>query len=67
LCESPELIGDSPYKDGWIASIKPSDLDKEIKLLMDSNDYYKYLERLIEEREHELNQEYEEMLKKVGL
>ena len=67
LFESPELIGDSPYKDGWIVSIKPSDLDNEIKLLMDSNDYYKYLERLVEEREHELKQEYEEMLKKVGL
>ncbi len=67
LFEKPELIGDSPYKDGWIASIKPSDLDNEIKLLMDSKNYCKYLERLIEEREHELKQEYEEMLKKVGL
>jgi glycine cleavage system H protein len=67
LFERPELIGDDPYKDGYLASIKPSDLDNEIKLLLDSTDYYKYLERLIKEREHELKQEYEEMLKKTGL
>ncbi len=63
LLDNPNLIGESPYVDGWIAIITPSDLDNEIKSLMKARDYCKHLEKLIEIRKHE----YLEMLRKVGL
>ncbi|OQA22078.1 MAG: Glycine cleavage system H protein [Actinobacteria bacterium ADurb.Bin346] len=34
LEDSPELMNQSPYSDGWIAKIKPSDLDAEMSNLM---------------------------------
>ncbi len=34
LEDSPELINSSPYEDGWIAKIKPSDLESELKNLL---------------------------------
>jgi len=38
LAESPELINDSPYEDGWIFIIKPDDID-EVQQLMDPDEY----------------------------
>jgi len=34
LEDSPELINESPYTDGWIAKIKPSNLEVELSNLM---------------------------------
>ncbi len=34
LEDSPELINSSPYEEGWIGKIKPSNLDEELKNLM---------------------------------
>jgi glycine cleavage system H protein len=34
LEDSPELINQSPYEDGWIAKIKPSNLESELNNLM---------------------------------
>jgi glycine cleavage system H protein len=34
LEDLPELINESPYEDGWIAKIKPSNLEDDIKNLM---------------------------------
>ena len=34
LEDSPELINESPYDEGWIGKIKPSDLDSELGNLM---------------------------------
>ena len=34
LEDSPELINESPYGQGWIAKIKPSNLDGELQNLM---------------------------------
>lgn len=34
LEDSPELINQSPYGDGWIAKINPSNLDPELSNLM---------------------------------
>ena len=34
LEDSPELINESPYGEGWIAKIKPSDFDAEAGSLM---------------------------------
>lgn len=43
LSDSPELINDSPYEDGWIFIIKPDDID-ELQQLMDPDDYQAMIE-----------------------
>jgi len=63
LLDNPGVIGESPYKEGWIAIIKPSNLNSEAETLMTAEDYKKHLESLIDIR----NREYMEMLKEVGL
>lgn len=45
LAESPELVNDSPYEDGWIATIKPTALEKEKKNLISPEQYAKYLDQ----------------------
>ncbi|HDN98032.1 MAG TPA: glycine cleavage system protein GcvH [bacterium] len=47
LSTSPELINNSPYKDGWIAVIEISD-EKEKENLMTAEEYKKYVEELSE-------------------
>ncbi|MEM2901522.1 MAG: glycine cleavage system protein GcvH [Candidatus Bathyarchaeia archaeon] len=49
LSEQPELINKSPYDDGWIAVIKPENLEEELNNLLDHNSYAKYLEELLKE------------------
>ncbi|MBS7625637.1 glycine cleavage system protein GcvH [Candidatus Bathyarchaeota archaeon] len=63
LLDNPGVIGESPYEKGWVAIIKPSHLEDEVKNLMTAEGYKKHLESLIDIK----NQEYTEMLKKVGL
>ncbi|MGC8817158.1 MAG: glycine cleavage system protein GcvH [Candidatus Hadarchaeum sp.] len=46
LQERPELVNTSPYDEGWICTIAPSALDKELKLLMDAKAYSEYLKKL---------------------
>jgi len=38
LSDSPELINDSPYEDGWIFKVKPDDAG-DVENLMDPDDY----------------------------
>lgn len=38
LADSPELINDSPYENGWIFKIQPDDVS-DIENLMDADDY----------------------------
>ncbi len=44
----PDLINQSPYGDGWIATIKPSALDMELVELMNSKMYSEFLSLLTE-------------------
>lgn len=39
LLDSPELINEHPYGEGWIAKIEPSDLDEDLARLMDAKAY----------------------------
>lgn len=48
LENKPDLINKSPYREGWIAVIKPANLDAELKELMDSKKYSDFLRLLIE-------------------
>lgn len=45
LSNSPELINQDPYGKGWIAKVKPKNLEPELKELMDSETYKKYIEK----------------------
>ncbi len=45
LSKEPELINNSPYAEGWIAVVSMSD-DKELKNMMDSEEYKKYINEL---------------------
>jgi len=43
LADSPELVNQQPYGDGWIAIIKPSSLKAELKNLLDAKSYADFL------------------------
>ena len=46
LDDSPELLNQSPYGDGWIGKIKPSNLDAELANLMKVGpDFEKFIDR----------------------
>lgn len=47
LADIPELVNQQPYGDGWIAVIKPSILDAEIKSLLDAKGYAEFLKTQI--------------------
>lgn len=42
LEENPEHMNQDPYGKGWIARIKPSNLDKDLKNLMNNEQYAAY-------------------------
>jgi glycine cleavage system H protein len=46
LANKPDLINTSPYDKGWIAVIKPENLE-EIKVLLDSTKYVELLKSII--------------------
>jgi len=50
LPDKPELVNQGPYGDGWVAVIKPSNLDAEIKNLLDAKGYYEFLKSVIEKK-----------------
>ncbi len=43
LEDHPELVNSSPYGQGWICVLEPSDPETELKNLMDANAYTKFL------------------------
>ncbi|WP_457752284.1 glycine cleavage system protein GcvH [Thermococcus sp.] len=45
LEDSPEVLNEDPYEN-WIAKIKPSNLEEELKELMDTDAYVEYLKSL---------------------
>jgi len=47
LADAPELVNQQPYGDGWIAVIKPSLLDAEIRGLLDVKGYAEFLKTQI--------------------
>ncbi|MCS7385680.1 MAG: glycine cleavage system protein GcvH [Candidatus Methanomethylicota archaeon] len=49
LENSPELINQDPYGEGWIAVLKPSNLEEELKDLMKADEYAEYLKKEVEE------------------
>ena len=50
LVLNPELVNQESYGRGWIALIKPSNLEEEIERLMKPTAYGKYLEKLLQRK-----------------
>lgn len=48
LLDSPEMINEDPYEEGWMIRLEPLDLD-EFNELMSAADYEGYLDELEEE------------------
>jgi glycine cleavage system H protein len=49
LEDSPELVNDSPYDDGWMIVVEPSDLDAELENLMSFDDAVEFYEEVEKE------------------
>ncbi len=45
LEDSPETVNEDPYGEGWLFKIKPSNLQKELRSLMDSKAYQAHLSK----------------------
>ncbi|MCD6593674.1 glycine cleavage system protein GcvH [Candidatus Bathyarchaeota archaeon] len=50
LRDSPELVNKSPYGEGWIAMIEPSNLDEELKRLLTPEQYVDLLREIIKKK-----------------
>ena len=60
LRQSPELLNESPFSEGWILEIELGS-DDDIDLLMDSNEVLdKYHEEMEEDSENDFDEEIEE-------
>lgn len=49
LEDSPELVNDSPYDEGWMIIVDPSDLDAELVNLMSFEDAVEFYEEVTKE------------------
>ena len=43
LLDSPEIVNESPYGEGWFAKVRPSDLDGDLGKLMDAAAYREHV------------------------
>ena len=43
LADSPELVNDSPYGEGWMLKIRPSNLDEDWETLLNADGYKEVL------------------------
>jgi len=50
LRDSPELVNESPYGEGWIVVIEPSNLDEELKRLLTPEQYADLLREIIKKK-----------------
>lgn len=46
VMDEPYIINEDPYESGWIAKIEPTNLKGEIKELLDSREYEKWVKKL---------------------
>ena len=50
LVQSPELVNQDPYGEGWIAVVKPSHLEVDTKALLTAESYASYLKELTKKK-----------------
>jgi glycine cleavage system H protein len=46
LAKSPEMVNKDPYGEGWIAKLRPANIEEDLKRLMTAGEYRKYLEKI---------------------
>jgi len=46
LKETPELVNKSPYDEGWIVVVTPSNLKEDLRDLMDAEKYGEYIKEI---------------------
>ena len=49
VVDSPELINEDPYNEGWLITVKPINLEEEIKKLMNFNKAVEWHKELLKE------------------
>ncbi len=49
VSDKPELLNEDPYNKGWLLVISPTNLDAELKQLMDFNKAVEWHKKLVEE------------------
>lgn len=54
LSESPELVNQDPYGDGWFAKIQLKNLEVDRENLLDANGYFQVLKKKIEQERKKL-------------
>ena len=59
LIDSPEMINDDPYTEGWIVRIKPSKKG-EMRTLMRADEYEEHVKETSEDEEEEAEEEDED-------
>ncbi len=50
LEDQPSLLNEDPYGEGWIAKIKPSNLDEDLKNLMSKDQYIEFIKEDLKKR-----------------
>ena len=50
LSDAPELVNKTPYGEGWITILQPSDLKKELSSLMKADDYQQLLKQITQKK-----------------
>ncbi len=50
LEDEPSLINEDPYGEGWIAKIRPSNLEEELKKLMTGDQYVEFIREDLKKR-----------------
>lgn len=51
LDETPALLNEDPYGEGWVAHIRPSNLDEELKDLMNKEKYLEFIRQDLKKRQ----------------
>ncbi|MHA2394863.1 MAG: glycine cleavage system protein H [Promethearchaeota archaeon] len=49
LLDQPEMINEEPYGEGWLLTVEPSNLDDELKNLMDFDSAVAWYKKVVEE------------------
>ncbi|MDG7000853.1 MAG: glycine cleavage system protein GcvH [Nitrososphaerota archaeon] len=48
LAQTPELVSNAPYTEGWMLEVEPTNLELEKEQLLDAKSYKQYIETLKE-------------------
>jgi len=64
LFDKPDLINEDPYGEGWIAKIKPADLERDLKELVTGEEAIRKMKEYIEREDVNCGEELAQISKK---